>query len=231
MNINRIIIKDKLRELHLFSELDTEQLMQIASISSIDCHKKNDVIFREGSIYKGFYILLKGTIKVYRKTSRGKELTLHIIKPFNAFADVPLFEGKIYPVNAQAVDDCTLLFIPGDGFKKLLLENPTICFKMLSGFAKRMRALTRKVEDLTLKDVSIRLAEYLINEVIRSGTEKLTEPIIKLVISKKTLASYLGTITEILSRTFHKLENEGLIRVADKKIFIKDFNRLREMAR
>ena len=230
MNISLIIKKDKLLKLPLFSELDSNQLIQITSISSIYNFRKNDIIFKEGSKYLGFYIVLKGTIKVYKNNPQGKEVTIHIIKPFNAFADIPLFEGKIYPVNAQATEDCVLLFIPADGFKKLLLNNSTICFKMLSGFAKRMRTLTKKIEDLSLKDVTNRLAGFIVDEVLKSGTDKYPEPFITLAISKKTLASYLGTITETLSRTFCKLENENLIRVKGKKIFIKNIVGLKQLA-
>jgi CRP-like cAMP-binding protein len=223
MDISRAIKKDKLLKLPLFSELDSSQLIQITSISSINNYHKNDIIFKEGSNYKGFYIVLKGTVKVYKNNLRGKEVTIHIIKPFNAFADIPLFEGKTYPVNAQAAENCVLLFIPADEFKNLLFNNSAICFKMLSGFAKRMKALTKKIEDLSFKDVSNRLAGFIVEEVLKSGTEKYPEPFISLTISKKTLASYLGTITETLSRTFCKLENENLIRVKGKKIFIENF--------
>jgi CRP-like cAMP-binding protein len=231
MDISQIIKKDKLLKLPLFSELDSSQLNQITSISSINNYKKNDIIFKEGSKYLGFYIVLKGTIKVYKNNPVGKEVTIHIIKPFNAFADIPLFEGNTYPVNAQATENCVLLFIPADEFKKLLINNSTICFRMLSGFAKRMKTLTKKIEDLSLKDVLNRLAGFIVDEAQKSGTDKYPEPSISLTISKKTLASYLGTITETLSRTFCKLENENLIRVKGKKIFIKNIAALKRLAR
>jgi CRP-like cAMP-binding protein len=231
MDISQIIKKDKLLKLPLFSELDSNQVIQITSISSINNYKKNDIIFKEGSKYLGFFIVLKGTIKVYKNNPQGKEVTIHLIKPFNAFADIPLFEGKTYPVNAQAAENCVLLFIPADGFKKLLFNNSVICFKMLSGFAKRMRTLTKKIEDLSLKDVSNRLAGFIVDEALRSGTDKYPEPFITLTISKKTLASYLGTITETLSRTFCKLETEDLIRVRGKKIFIENFDGLKQLAK
>ncbi len=226
-NINKTIKEYKLKELALFSELNTEQMEQVKSICSISGYSKNEIIFKEGSSYKGFYIVLKGTIKVYKKTLQEKEITLHLVKSYNAFADTPLFEGKTYPVNAQAVEDSTLIFVPGEEFKKLLLENSSICYKMLAGFAKRMRELTKKVEDLTFKDVTNRLIEFIVEEVKRSGTEKLPEPFIKLTISKKTLASYLSTITETLSRSLHKLEKEGLIRIAGRKIFIENLTGLK----
>lgn len=228
---SKAINEKKLKELALFSELNSGQMDKVKSICRISNYSKNEIIFREGTPYKGFYIVLKGTVKVFRKTLQDKEITLHIIKSYNAFADVPLFEGKTYPVNAQAVEDSILLFIPAEEFRKLLIENSIICYNMLAGFAKRMRELTKKVEDLSFKEVSNRLVEFILEEVNRSGTEKLPEPYIKLTISKKTLASYLGTITETLSRSLHKLQKEELIRIAGKKIFIENLDALKKFCR
>ena len=101
---------------------------------------------------------------------------------------------------------------------------------MLAGFAKRLRTLTQKVEELTTKEITGRLALYLLDEIKRSGADKMPEPIIKLTIPKKNIAGYLGTITETLSRTFKKLQVEKIIRVSGKTIYIKDLSRLKKIA-
>jgi CRP/FNR family transcriptional regulator len=53
---------------------------------------------------------------------------------------------------------------------------------------------------------------------------------IRLKISKYDLASYLGTILETLSRTFKKLQDDGIIEVNKRVISIKDLPRLKETA-
>jgi CRP/FNR family transcriptional regulator len=55
--------------------------------------------------------------------------------------------------------------------------------------------------------------------------------LVVLTISKATLAGYLGTITETLSRAFKKLHDENVIEVKGRKIFIIDFKRLRDLSR
>ena len=49
--------------------------------------------------------------------------------------------------------------------------------------------------------------------------------------SKANVATYLGTITETLSRTFKKLHDDNIIVVAGKKIFVKDLKKLKQLAR
>jgi CRP/FNR family transcriptional regulator, dissimilatory nitrate respiration regulator len=220
-----------LRDIPLFSELSIEQLRMISSISKLKRFKKHEKIFNENDIYIGFYILLKGAIKVYKISSNGKESVVHIVNPLNVFADIPLFEGTNYPVSADALEECLTIFIPKEKFLELIHVEPEVSLKMLAGFAKRLRSLIIQLEDLSSMEVPNRLAKYILKEIRLSKTEKLVEPFIKLSVPKSIIASYLGTITETLSRAFKKLQNEGIIRVVGKKIFIKDIKRLKELAK
>jgi CRP/FNR family transcriptional regulator, dissimilatory nitrate respiration regulator len=223
--------KETLRSIALFSELSIDELRKISSFSKIKNFKKNEIIFREDDFYLGFYILLKGTVKIFKLSPKGKESVLHIIKPLNAFADIPLFDGGNYPVNAVAVEDSIALLIPKEKFLALLKSDSEMALKMLSGFAKRLKSLINQVDNLNSSEVPIRLAKYLLNEVKSSGTEKLPEPFIKLSIPKATLAAFIGTITVTLSRTFKKLQDDKIIRVVGKKIFISDFDRLKKLVK
>lgn len=191
---------------------------------------KNEIIFNENDVYVGFYILLKGTVKVYKISSKGKESVVHIIKPLTAFADIPLFEGGNYPVSAEALEESLALLIPKEQFLELIHNEPEISLKMLAGFAKRLKSLINQLEDISSNEVPNRLAKYLLREIKISGTENLPEPFIKLSVPKSTVASYIGTITETLSRALKKLQNEKIIRVSGKKIFITDLKKLKNLA-
>lgn len=209
--------------------MSINQLKKITSLSKIRSCKKNELLFSEGDIYKGFYILLKGSVKIYRTSIEGRESILHFIKPSESFGDVPLFEGGGYPVNARAMFDSNLIFIPHKEFIQLIKNNSTICFNMLVGFAKKMRRLTQKVNDLTTTEVTNRFARYLLEEVRKSGKENLPEPVIRLNVPKKDVAAYIGTITDTLSRLLKKLQEEKIIRVSGKSIFILDLPKLKSL--
>ncbi len=223
--------KDTLRKIPLFSELSVEQLRKITSFSKLEKYDKRERIFNEGELYRGFYILLKGNVKVFKISSQGKETVVHIVRNLSVFAEIPLFEGGDYPISAEALEECLTLFIPKENFLELLYKEPEMSFKMLAGFAKRLKSLIAQIDDLSSKEVVNRLAKYLVKEIMERKTENLPEPLIKLNIPKSTIASYLGTITETLSRSLKKLQNEGIIRVNGKKIFVSDMNRLKDLAK
>jgi CRP/FNR family transcriptional regulator, dissimilatory nitrate respiration regulator len=224
--------KETLKDIPLFSELDIKDLRKISEFSSIKKYDKNELIFSEGDKYRGFYVVMKGKVKVFKLSPAGKESVINIILPLELFAEVPLFEGyPYYPVNAQTLEESVLSFIPGKDFIDFTSNNPHISLKIISGFAKKLHALTRRIESLTLSDVPNRLAKYIIEEYNKSHKIILSKPLILLTISKATLAGYLGTITETLSRTFKKLQDENVIEVKGRKIFIIDINRLRDLSR
>jgi len=215
----------------LFSELSDNQLRNVTSLCRLKNYSKHDILFNEGDYYSGFYILLKGTVKVFKITAEGDETVVHIVKPLTAFADIPLFEGTDYPVSAQCLEDCTVIFFPKVEFLNLIKENPDISLKMLSGFAKRLKSLVSQIEDLSTKEVVNRLAKYLIKETKLNHTAELPEPFVKLTVPKSTMASYLGTVSETLSRAFRKLQNEKIINVQGKVVFIRDLKALKKLAR
>lgn len=219
-----------LQSIPLFSELDSEQINKVNEISEVIHLSKNEILFLEEDFYKGFFIQLQGSVKIYKTSSEGKESVVHLIHPFSVYADIPLFEGKNYPTSAQAIDKGLALFIPKDSFINLIKENHQISLKMLAGFAKRLKSMVIQIDDFQNKEVKNRLAKYLLDEINNNEIKNLYEPVINLNVPKSTIASYLGTITETLSRTFNKLQNENIIRVEGKKIFVSDINKLKELA-
>ncbi len=129
MNPDTDLKKETLHDVPLFSELNETQLREILEISRLEQFKKNQHIFLENDDYNGFYIVLKGSIKIYRISNEGKEYILHLRKPPQPFADVPLFEGGNYPANAQTLEDSVLLFIPKNEFTELIRKKPFYSFR------------------------------------------------------------------------------------------------------
>ncbi|CUU07527.1 CRP/FNR family transcriptional regulator, anaerobic regulatory protein [Candidatus Thermokryptus mobilis] len=209
-----------------FSELSPDELREFMRFSKLMNFKKRETIFLEGDPYLGFFIVIKGVVRVYKSNPDGREITLHIIEPFGSFAEVPLFleESLTYPASAQALENSTLIFIPKDGFLKILKNNTGICLKMLHGFAKRLISLNQQIENLTLMDVSSRLAEYLYREYEKYGVKEI-------IVKRTILATYLGTIPETISRTLRKFHEEGLIEVEGKKVKLIKVEKLKSLFR
>ncbi|HZV13434.1 MAG TPA: Crp/Fnr family transcriptional regulator [Candidatus Kapabacteria bacterium] len=218
------------RTIPLFSEMNKKEFGSVLSYSVVKRYKKNAAIFFDGDEYTGLYIVLKGSVKVYKNSPDGKEYVVHLLRPYALFADVPMFEGGNYPANAQALESTDLLFIPKKQFLECLDSSPALMKKMLVGFAKKIRTLSLQLEDLTLHDVTCRLARLLIHLAEEKNRQNLPQPFVRLSAQKSVVAAQIGTVIETLSRSLKKMQDDSIIEVKGSTITILDYPRLRALA-
>ncbi len=209
---------DIIRTCTLFNGLPDSQLDDIIGISYEKTYGRGENVFFEGDDGIGFYMVASGKVKIYKMSPAGKEHILHIFGPGEPFGEVPVFHGQPFPASAECLVKSTLLFFPRQEFVDLVNRNPSIALNMLAVLSMRLRRFASQIENLSLKEVPARLADYLL--YLRD--EQDGKEVVELEISKGQLASLLGTIPETLSRIFAKMSEEGLIEVEGKKITIKD---------
>jgi len=84
----------------------------------------------------------------------------------------------------------------------LLRRQPQLALRMLGSMSSHLRVLVAQLEDMTLKDVETRLANWLVK---RCPNREDGQPVrIELTTAKRVLAAELGTVSETLSRTLAK---------------------------
>jgi len=211
---------DLLRRCPLFAGLKEEDLKKIRAIASLRQVGKKKVLFSEGEEAKGFYVILSGKVKIYKVSSEGKEQILHIVSAPDAFAEATLFLEGIYPAFAETLSDTQLLFFPKRDFIQLIQKNPQLSINMIVTLSHYLKRFALLIEELSLKEVSSRMAKYLIDLSSKFSKEGKSPKEVELDLSKTQLASKLGTISETLSRTLAKMKTKGIIDVKKNKILI-----------
>ena len=216
-----------LRKCPLFAGADSDQLRRIQAIALQKEYRRGDLLFAEGQKAEGFYLLLEGKIKLYKLSAAGKEQILHILGPGEPFAEAALFAGAGYPAFAEALADSRILYFPKRKFLQLLQGDPQLSLNMLATMAGFLKRFSHLVERLSLRDVSARLAQYLLQEI---PLDSPAPPRIKLKLTKSQLAAQLGTVSETLSRTLKKFRQEGIITVQGRNITILDRRTLQRIS-
>jgi CRP/FNR family transcriptional regulator len=228
MPIEKIAI---LRKIYLFSGLQEADLKGLAQLALSRAFPKQTSIFGEGKEAQGFYILITGQVKLVKSSLEGKEYILRLVGPGETFGEAAVFAESPYPATAIALEDCQTLFFPKPPFLRHLADSPALARNMLATLSRLMFHLTRQLEDLSLKEVSARLARYIL-ERCRETHGRIAEGLtLELPTTKTQLAAYLGTISETLSRTLARFKSLGLIEVDKGKITIMDSASLQNMAR
>lgn len=226
LQIDAGLRKDWLGRCPLFEGLADQDLAALAGLAAGRAYEREEVLIREGDEASGFHLIVDGQVKVSRFAPDGREQVLHLLRQGEPCGEVPAFSGGRYPATASALSDVNTLYLPRDRFMDLARRHPQVLLGMLAVLSRRLRALVELADDLSLKDVSSRLARHLVElSEERDGASR-----IRLPTTKAVLASRLGTIAETLSRTLSKMQSEGLIRVSGRTLEILDLDGLREAA-
>ncbi|MFB3884207.1 MAG: Crp/Fnr family transcriptional regulator [Thermodesulfobacteriota bacterium] len=221
---------DLLRRCPLFSGLQDEDLKKLRSIASVRQVEKRAVLFAEGEETRGFYVILSGKVKVYKVSADGKEQILHVVNAPDSFAEAALFLEGTYPAFAEALSDSQLLFFPKKDFIRLIEKNPQLSINMIVSLSQFLKRFASLIEELSLKEVSSRIAKYLIDLSLKLSREGKSAKEVELDLSKTQLALKLGTISETLSRTLAKMKAKGIIDVKKNRILILNREALQELA-
>jgi CRP/FNR family transcriptional regulator len=222
-------IVNTLRGCQLFAGLPLQDLQHIAEITLVKSLEKGDYLFHEGNPSHGFYIVQKGAINVHRVNAVGKEQVIHIFRAGESFAEATLATEVGYPADARALEPSQVLLVRKAEFLALLKRQPELALRMLGSMSMHLRVLVGQIEDLTLKDVETRLANWLIKRCSHPTSSQ--QQTIELTMTKRVLASELGTVSETFSRTLAKFRDQKLICVRGKTITVLNPAKLTDLLR
>ena len=218
--------KDKVRALKntiLFKgvlEKDLEELIPSTKIVRLE---GNQILFSAGDSCLGLYVVLEGRTKAVRHGTDGREQVIHEDTPFSTYPEVAVFDDGPCPSSVIGLEDTVLLLIHKEKLCKFCLHQPQVAMSALKVISKRLRKATGMVEDLSLKDVSQRLAEFLLEQyrtASRSGNS------LRLKHSNQEIADTIGTVREVVSRAFTKLQRKAWIKKDGRSVQIVDQNSL-----
>ena len=217
--LKQIGITNALRTCQLFAGISGPELNAIAEITAVKSVAKGSYLFHEGDPSVGFYIVQSGAINVHRVNAAGKEQVIHVFRAGESFAEGTLATDRGYPADARAVEPSQVLLVQKAGILALLRRQPELALRMLGSMSAHLRILVGQLDDLTLKDVETRLANWLLKRCPDSASERAVR--IELEMTKRVLAAELGTVSETLSRTLAKFREQGLIGVKGKSVLVR----------
>ncbi len=211
-------IANALRSCQLFAGMSSTELAALAEITIVKSVPKGGYLFHEGDLSGGFYVVQTGAINVHRVNAVGKEQVIHVFRAGESFAEGTLATDKGYPADARAVEESQVMLVQKTGMLALLRRQPELALRMLGSMSAHLRILVAQLEDLTLKDVETRLANWLLKRCSNPAAGKPCK--IELTMTKRVLASELGTVSETFSRTLAKFREQGLIEVKGRTVTV-----------
>ena len=231
----------------MFDGLDAAHVDLLVAQSRAIFLPSGQVLFRKGTPSTGFYMVREGLMQLSVSNSEGMVKVLEILRPGSAFGHAVMFVHEPYPVDATALADSHLVFVPAATVDRVLDENPAMARIMLASMARRLQSKIQDIAMLSLQSATQRIVAYILGAVgAVSGSYDLggapgalaaetslgaRSTSLELPALKQVLASRLGMTPETFSRAMRALSDRGLIRADGAVVRIPDLAALDTYAR
>jgi CRP/FNR family transcriptional regulator len=183
----------------------------------------------EGEPCPGFFQLLTGRARLYRTAPDGREQIMRLLQPGDTFGEVAVFDGGPTPATIETIEPSRAVLIPSSVFRALINRHPEVALDLLAHFAGRLRSFTELVEQISLQTVQQRLARYLYLAAREDGRDTPAGIVVPRSITLQDLASFVGSVREVVSRTLHAMEVDGVVEVRRREIVVRDMDALRKL--
>lgn len=217
-------IVQEIRHITLFAELDALSLQELAQVSRWREYETGEMVVLEGEAQSGLYYLQHGWLKVVKISPTGREQILRFLEPGDTFNEIVVFSNHPNPATAIALEPAGVWLIPREALLRLLQERPGFAPHIIAKMAERLLYLVSLVTDLSLRPVTGRLAQLLLQHANDNVVERPRW------YTQAELAARLGTVPDVVQRSLRNLESDGFIVVEKHRIRILNRAALSEIA-
>jgi len=173
------------------------------------------VMFHENDPCRSFLWMLEGSVRVYKHSADGREVTLYRVQPGElcVLSLNALLGNRPYPAQAEAETDVTGLMLSGSAFLRGVEESATFRTYALKMLTDRLHDMMTLVSDIAFHRLHLRLACLLGQRFERSRGKPLS-------VTHAELARELGTTREVISRILKEFEHQRCVRLSRGRIHL-----------
>src|SRR5215211_7727683 len=214
----------------IFEPLSEEEIKRLNGQLS-DIHlEPGQIFYTPQDLSERLFVLWKGRVRIY-KTTDGREFTLASVDEGTVFGEMALTAQRLQEAYAQAIEPSEVSVMQKQDLQRLVLEKPEVGLKITHLLSERLRRYETRLEDITLKGITARLASLILllleSEGVVSGGHQLKIPT---HYAHEHLGTMVGTNREAVTRAFSRLQDQGIVELRRRLIYIVDAEALRQVA-
>ncbi len=216
-----------IKQFNSLKSLTTDELMRISKCKTSKTIKKGEVIFEEGEMLNGVYCVKDGICKLSKLSENGKDQIVKMVVKGQLLGQRSLISDESSNLQAVALNDMEVCFIPKSEIIKDLQNNSKFSFDVLKEMAHDLKEADDVIVNMAQKHVRQRLAETLI--YIHDTFGMNPDGTLSILLSREDYANIVGTATESAIRVLSQFKKDGLISTIGKHIKIDDLPGLKRI--
>lgn len=223
---DRVMAESVLRASHLLRMVPSNVVTRLAAVARVLDAPRGATLFREGDLAHEVVLVVRGLLRVVRRSSGLRDCTLGLFGPQEWVGVSAALEGGRFPADAVTVTEVRLLKLP---VASLCIERaePTLAEALQQMLLQHARALHAKLDFACAGRTSSCLAALLLHLAERfgdHGDDGVTS--IRLPLSRSVLAELLSARVETVIRLLSRWRHEGLVSSGPRGLELYDLPRL-----
>lgn len=185
---------DILGSLPLFSPFPRSTLQKLASAVTTVVLPSNTPVFRSADASDIFYVVISGSVRVWRRESDSADITLGVRGPGEGFGEISLLTGARHSSSADTLERTSLIVIPRDIFLATVFTDPRSAQVLARTLAERLHRGYGQIVEATETEHAYR--QFIADQLRREeplfiGSSPL---VMKLIAEIETLAGGDGPL-------------------------------------
>lgn len=222
---------DQLLSVSVFAQLHPDHLANLQPHATVQTYQSGEIVSHEGDrLPPRLYALIRGTLRVSKTATTGKETILRTLAHGDIFAAPALFGNGIAPATVIAESEACVLMVNRDALLRVIQTHPEVALNMMAVFNQRLQQLHEMVHGLVSERAIVRLARFVQASAAEPGTSVHEQICLRHLLSYYEIARSIGITYEECVRLFKQLST-AVAYSRGGKITILDWQRLDAIAR
>lgn len=186
-------------------------------------YRSGSFVCRQGEMIDSFFILVKGSTKIYFVNENGKKYHVQSQECGDVIGEMELIHKTPIACFVEAYMDITVLKIKREIFVKWVTEDRNISLYLIDVLSNKFYNHSLKTGKDILNPLKVRVCAFLLS---RYNEQTKNSIIMEIPINKEKLSEELGVTARSIHRVLHNLQVKNIIDVKTESIIVKDFDKL-----
>jgi len=222
----------KLRREQWFCGLSSEPLRSLSEASHLCTYPDGALLFVEGQVPRGAYVLCSGKAKLSTTSREGKVLILKIAEAGEVLGLSAVITGQPFEVTAETAGPCQVNFLERQSLLDRIEKNGELGMHSAQALSREFQTAYRDIHDLVLARSSAgKLAKLLLSWA--PNRDKPTAPgeiRVRAGLTHEEMAQMIGASRETVMRLLGDLKKKELIRLEGSTLVIRNRTALEALA-
>jgi CRP-like cAMP-binding protein len=207
-----VITPELLARFPVLKPLPLEAQKELASCSISQKFVRRGVVLKAGNREEHLCFLFEGRLQGVDFTIDGREVGLYFIEPGDFCGELGLFDDGPQPEFVISLTRATVIKVPVESMRKVMLSSPEIVNKLGARLAYRVRQLTAQRSLLGIPNVLQRVCCQLWLLIPSQDQVNMTRSEIRNPPTHMEIAIMLNLSRESVTRVFQALQSKNIVR-------------------